>query len=140
MQLDTTSSLKVRLPPDRVPLLLRLAGKRLDLGEYTIRLGAPQIHPLKPSPVLYSRVVTIKGYTEPEPFMGAVRRKLVEDTAYINGACATLDVRIGLCTLLRLSGLSGDIAARWTGFGYPKNQSKTNSRALRRKMIMVATP
>jgi CRISPR-associated protein Cas6 len=41
-------------------------------------VGAPQIYLLKRSAILYSRIVTIKGYTEPEPFMGAVRRKLQE--------------------------------------------------------------
>ena len=78
LQLDTASTLKVRLPQDRVPLLLKLAGKRLDLNGHAIRLTAPQIHLLKPSPLLYARVVTIKGYTEPEPFLEAVRRKLDE--------------------------------------------------------------
>ena len=42
LQLDTTSTLKVRLPQDRVPLLLKLAGKRLDLDGHAVRLGAPQ--------------------------------------------------------------------------------------------------
>jgi CRISPR-associated endonuclease/helicase Cas3 len=76
LQLDTASTLKVRLPQERVPLLLQLVGKRFDLDGHAIRLGAPQIHLLKPSSVLYARVATIKGYTEPEPFLGAVRRKL----------------------------------------------------------------
>src|SRR5262245_60441617 len=76
MQLDPASMLKIRLPQDRVPLLLKLAGKRLDIDGHAIRLGAPQIHLLKPSSVLYARVVTIKGYTEPGPFQDAVRRKM----------------------------------------------------------------
>jgi len=77
-QLDAEASLKVRLPQDRVPLLLKLAGKRLDLNGHSIRLGAPQIFLLKPWPQLYSRIVTIKGFTEPEPFLDAVCRKLDE--------------------------------------------------------------
>lgn len=76
LQLDTESTLKIRLPQDRVPLLLKLAGKRLDIDGHTVRLGAPQIHLLKPSSVLYARMVTIKGYTEPGPFQDAVRRKM----------------------------------------------------------------
>ena len=76
LQLDSASTLKIRLPQDRVPLLLKLAGKRLDIDGHTIRLGAPQIHLLKPSSVLYARAVTIKGYTEPGAFLDAVRRKL----------------------------------------------------------------
>jgi len=76
LQLDQEATLKIRLPQDRVPTLLKLAGKRLELDGHAVRLGAPQIHLLKPSPALYARVVTIKGYTEPEPFLEASRRKL----------------------------------------------------------------
>ncbi len=77
-QLDQSASLKLRLPQDQVPLLLKLSGKRLDLNGHAIRLGAPQIFLLRPSPQLYARIVTIKGFTEPEPFLGAVCRKLDE--------------------------------------------------------------
>lgn len=77
-QLDAEANLKVRLPQDRVPLLLKLSGKRLELDGHAIRLGAPQIFLLKPSPQLYARIVTIKGFTEPEPFLDAVCRKLDE--------------------------------------------------------------
>ncbi len=77
-QLDREASLKIRLPQDRVPLMLKLAGKRLELNGHAIRLGAPQIFLLKPSPALYARIVTIKGFTEPEPFLDAVCRKLDE--------------------------------------------------------------
>jgi CRISPR-associated protein Cas6 len=75
-QLDGRARLKVRAPQDRVPLLLKLAGKRLEVDGHAVRLGAPQIYLLKPSPALYARTVTIKGYTEPEPFLEAVCRKL----------------------------------------------------------------
>lgn len=77
-QLDQEASLKLRLPQDRVPLMLKLAGKRLELNGHAIRLGAPQIFLLQPSPQLYARIVTIKGFTEPEPFLQAVCRKLDE--------------------------------------------------------------
>jgi CRISPR-associated protein Cas6 len=75
-QLDARAKLRVRVPQDRVPLLLKLAGKRLEVDGHAVRLGAPQIYLLKPSSALYARVVTIKGYTEPEPFLDAVCRKL----------------------------------------------------------------
>jgi CRISPR-associated endonuclease/helicase Cas3 len=76
LQLDSASELKIRLPQEHVPLLLKLAGKRLELDGHAIRLGAPRIYLLKAAPVLYARTVTIKGYTEPESFDGAIRRKL----------------------------------------------------------------
>jgi CRISPR-associated endonuclease/helicase Cas3 len=77
-QLDQQARLKIRLPQDRVPLVLKLAGKRLEIDGHSIRLGAPQIYLLKPSSALYARIVTIKGYIEPGPFLDAVCRKLDE--------------------------------------------------------------
>jgi CRISPR-associated protein Cas6 len=56
--------------------VLLLAGKRLDIGGHQIRLGLPVAHPLEPAPSLYARVVTIKKFTEPDPFLEAVERKL----------------------------------------------------------------
>jgi CRISPR-associated protein Cas6 len=76
--LDQEASLKIRIPQDRVPLMLKLAGKRLEVDGHAIRLGAPQIYLLNPATTLYARVVTIKGFTEPEPFLAAVCRKLDE--------------------------------------------------------------
>ncbi|MCW5968131.1 MAG: type I-MYXAN CRISPR-associated protein Cas6/Cmx6 [Blastocatellales bacterium] len=75
-QIDQESNLRIRLPQDRVHLMLKLAGKKLDLKGHSIRLGAPQIFLLRPASALYARIVTIKGYTEPEPFLDAVCRKL----------------------------------------------------------------
>src|SRR5262245_40869978 len=76
--LDQEARLKIRIPQDRVPLMLKLAGKRLEVDGHAIRLGAPQIYLLKPSETLYARIVTIKGFTDSEPFLDAVCRKLVE--------------------------------------------------------------
>jgi CRISPR-associated protein Cas6 len=77
-QLDQQAKLKIRMPYDRVPLTLKLAGKRLEVDGHAIRLGAPQIHLLKPSTTLYARIVTIKGFTDKEPFLDAVHRQLDE--------------------------------------------------------------
>ena len=77
-QLDEHARLRVRLPQERVPLLLKLAGQRLDVAGHAVRLGAPQIYLLRPSSALYSRIVVIKGYIEPAPFLDGVCRKLQE--------------------------------------------------------------
>lgn len=77
-QLDPEGKLRMRLPQEHVALLLKLAGKQLQLNGQAIRLGAPQINLLQPSSALYARIVTIKGYTEPEAFTDAVCRKLNE--------------------------------------------------------------
>jgi CRISPR-associated protein Cas6 len=76
--INSRARLRMRAPQDRVPLILKLAGKRLDVGGYQVRLGVPQIFLLKPSPSVYARCVTIKNHTEPESFLNAVARKLDE--------------------------------------------------------------
>jgi CRISPR-associated protein Cas6 len=78
LHLDPQAPLKLRLPQDRVPLVLKLAGKRLNVAGHDLRLGAPQIFLLQPAPALYARLVTIKKFTEPEPFLDAACRKLDE--------------------------------------------------------------
>src|SRR5205085_8331530 len=52
-----------------------------------IRLGIPTARPLTSSPSLDARCVTIKKFTEPEPFLDAARRQL--DAL---GITATLEV------------------------------------------------
>lgn len=71
------SVLRIRLPADRILALLPLAGAVLDLAGMQLRLGVPRVHPLRPAPTLLSRLVTIKGFTEPRPFLEAARRQLV---------------------------------------------------------------
>ncbi len=78
IHLNPRARLKLRLPQDRVSLMMKLAGRRLEVGSYNTRLGAPQIFLLKPSENLYARCVTIKNHTEPDSFLNAVAHKLDE--------------------------------------------------------------
>jgi CRISPR-associated protein Cas6 len=68
--------LRLRIPADRYGHVLSLAGARLDIAGHTIRLGIPSARPLTPAPSLYARCVTIKKFTDPEPFLDAARRQL----------------------------------------------------------------
>lgn len=122
--LDPESRLKIRLPQAQVPVLLRLAGKRIELDGHSLRLGNPQITLLSPSPQLYARIVTIKGFTDPEPFLEAVQRKL--DGLGIDGQPAVGPrrvVRIGKQTIvgfaLAIHGLSeeGSLLLQELGMG-----------------------
>jgi CRISPR-associated protein Cas6 len=81
------AQLRLRIPADRYAAVLPLAGKRLDIAGHPLRLGIPSARPLQPAPSLYARVVTIKKFTEPEPFLDAARRQL--DALGIN---ATLEL------------------------------------------------
>jgi len=73
---EREATLRLRIPADHYGDVLPLAGKRLDIGGHQIRLGLPVAHPLEPAASLYARVVTIKKFTEAEPFIEAVKRKL----------------------------------------------------------------
>lgn len=81
------AQLRLRMPADRYAVVLPLAGKRLDIAGHPLRLGIPIARPLQPAPSLYARCVTIKKFTEPEPFLDAARRQL--DTL---GLSATLEL------------------------------------------------
>lgn len=68
--------LSLRIPANHYGDVLPLAGRRLDLAGHTLRLGIPSAHPLLPAPSLYARCVTIKKFTDAEPFLDAARRQL----------------------------------------------------------------
>jgi CRISPR-associated protein Cas6 len=70
------ASLRLRIPADHYGQVLPLAGKRLDIAGHPIRLGIPSARPFTPAPSLYARVVTIKKFTDAEPFLDAARRQL----------------------------------------------------------------
>jgi CRISPR-associated protein Cas6 len=55
---------------------LPLVGQTVAIGDSRIRLGAPQLTPLRPAVTLYSRFVIIKGFMERDPFGVAVQRQL----------------------------------------------------------------
>jgi CRISPR-associated protein Cas6 len=72
------SRLRLRLPLDNLTTVLRLAGKAFNLSGRTIRLGVPRVQALQPASALIARMVTIKGFTEPKPFLEGARRQLQE--------------------------------------------------------------
>jgi CRISPR-associated protein Cas6 len=76
LRLPRRSKLRLRLPADRVGEVLPLVGQTIAVGDARIRLGAPQLTPLRPAVTLYSRLVIIKGFMEPGPFGAAVQRQL----------------------------------------------------------------
>jgi len=78
LALSDRSFLTVRIASDRVRQVLPLAGKALRIGDHDLRVGMPQTRALAPAARLYSRLVIIKGFMEPEPFLEAARRQLAE--------------------------------------------------------------
>lgn len=76
LMLTPASRLVFRAPHQAYPWLLQLAGQELRIGGSRVRLGIPQVRPLRPAPTLHSRLVIIKPYMEPSPFLDAARRQL----------------------------------------------------------------
>jgi CRISPR-associated protein Cas6 len=78
LQLNDRSRLVLRADADHIGQLVALAGKQLDVAGHRLRVGVPQVWTLRPAPAVRSRLVTIKGFLDPEPFQAAARRHLDE--------------------------------------------------------------
>jgi CRISPR-associated protein Cas6 len=78
LELTEHSSLRVRLPDDSVRVALPLAGKKLVVGDTSIRLGVPAIRTLASAPGLFARLVTFKNADAPDQFLATARAKLTE--------------------------------------------------------------
>ncbi|EQA45661.1 CRISPR-associated protein Cas6, subtype MYXAN [Leptospira broomii serovar Hurstbridge str. 5399] len=76
LHLNSSSKLRIRAEYSLLPELLKLAGKSFQISNEKIQTGIPTISLLKPHRTLYSRLVTIKGYTEEEPFLNSIQKKL----------------------------------------------------------------
>jgi len=78
LSLTNRSHLTIRVDSRHIGNILPLAGKTLYLGDHKLRVDVPRVHPLLAAPRLYSRLVVIKGFMEPESFLNAARRQLGE--------------------------------------------------------------
>ncbi len=76
LHLAAFSRLILRLPDDQIRLYLQLAGKKLEVDGYSLRVGVPEVRTLRPAARLRARLVTIKGFLEESPFLEAAKRQL----------------------------------------------------------------
>ena len=74
--LTRNSKLLIRLPVEAIAQVYSLAGQTLTIGSYAIKLGNPELQTLQAVDTLQARLVTIKGYTEPQSFLEAAQRQL----------------------------------------------------------------
>jgi CRISPR-associated protein Cas6 len=74
--LNKDSCMRIRIPVSKIPVVYGLAGKSMKLGVHPIQLGIPEILPLTFAETLRARIVTIKGYCEPDSFIEAANRQL----------------------------------------------------------------
>ncbi|KAF1083919.1 CRISPR-associated endonuclease Cas6 [Sporotomaculum syntrophicum] len=76
LNLTEFSRLVIRTPVEHIRRILPLAGKTLNVGNHLIYLGIPNTNAITPSSQVYSRLVVIKGFMEPETFLAATCRQL----------------------------------------------------------------
>jgi CRISPR-associated protein Cas6 len=74
--LTESSRLRIRTTVEQVPLFLQLVHKLLKIERYSLVPQPPDIHPISPYPTLKARLIIIKGFQEPEPFIRAVKYQL----------------------------------------------------------------
>lgn len=88
LRLGASSRLVLRMPDTAVPLFIKLTGKMIEVDGHRLTIDVPKIRLLKPAATLYARLVTIKRFLEPEPFLEAAKRQ--SDAAGI-----TANLRLG---------------------------------------------
>lgn len=86
--IDARGVLRVRIPPDRITLLLGLTGATIELAGQGVEIGAPSVHALTPVATLDARLVVIRltgGVPKPfnaktfeSRFVAECQRQLVE--------------------------------------------------------------
>lgn len=91
LALTRRSCIIFRVSYDHLPELMVLTGQSLRVADEVVSLGLPRVVPLKPAANLWSRLVTVKGFLEPETFLQAAKRQL--DELGIHGVAALLPVK-----------------------------------------------
>lgn len=76
--LSRAPRLGLRVPPERISLVLPLVGRPIEVAGHRIDLGAPTVEALVPVTALSARIATIKPFLDPEPFKQAAEKQLVE--------------------------------------------------------------
>ena len=76
LALSGHATINLRLPESYLSVVQDLAGQTLEIDGHRIAISSPLTLELAPSSSLHSRLVTIKGYTNPGSFTDALLRQL----------------------------------------------------------------
>jgi len=72
------AELRLRVTASKIPNVIRLAGKTLDVAGNRVSVGVPSVYALMPAETLVSRLVVIKNAMDEESFHTAAQTKLQE--------------------------------------------------------------
>lgn len=75
LSLGNNASLTFRVPVERLPVYINLAGKAIDLDGHLIKLGVPNTRALIPAPVLHAHLVTTRNGQDQERFTAEIERQ-----------------------------------------------------------------
>ena len=100
ISLSQSPRLGLRLPAEQISTVLSLCGRTLEVRGHFIGLGSPTVITLSPHAALSARLVTIKSFMEPDPFIAAVRRQVAE----LHPRCAEGNVTIGARKIVTVGG------------------------------------
>ena len=100
ISLSRSPRLGLRLPAERIPFVLPLAGRTLEVRGHVLVLGSPTVITLAPHIALSARIVTIKPFLEPEPFTAGLRRQLTA----LDPDCAEAKVALGARKIVTIDG------------------------------------
>lgn len=116
LRLTQGSKLQIRLAVDLIPFIYEsLAGQTFSIGQNQFQLDIPEYNPLHPFPNLYSRLVIIRRFHQPQSFLEAAKRGL--ERLNIQGTI-TLATRANgqpQCRQLTIKNKTGSFALK--GFG-----------------------
>lgn len=107
LQLSHTATLRMRVPGDRIPLLLRLVGANLEIGDSNLRIGQAQVHPLIPSSSLDARLVAVKLTDVPRRQSETEHRQTLDVMALTNAYAAALDRQLRALQITSTATLQG---------------------------------
>lgn len=118
------TALRLRVTGDRIDRCVALAGTTLKPGGADLLVGAPRVFTLRPARTLVTRIVTIQGFLEVEPFREAVHRQLdrLSATARVEvGQRRTVrvgrDVIVGFQVALHDLDDPGSLRVQYAGIG-----------------------
>lgn len=74
--INNKSRLKLRVDVDRIPTVLKLIGKKLNIDQQSVLVNVANIKPIVPAQNLHARLVVIKEHLQVTEFVSALFKQL----------------------------------------------------------------
>jgi CRISPR-associated protein Cas6 len=101
LEIGRHARLHLRLPADKIPAVLPLAGTTLDMAGRKAAVGAPTIHALVPTASLDARMVTIKLTAAPHRENQTLGRETLDVGAFVTRYQAEIERQLSAIEIRR---------------------------------------